>query len=54
LLRDSLRSIFENENGASAFQTMKMKEIYESLEKTTDKAEDVSDILRNLLIKYSL
>src|SRR5487761_1443327 len=54
LLRESLGSMFENEARASAFQTMKMKEIYESLEKTTDKAEDVADILRNLLINYSL
>jgi predicted phosphate transport protein (TIGR00153 family) len=54
LLRESLRSMFENEENVSAFQTMKMKEIYESLERTTDKAEDVADILRNLLIKYSL
>ncbi len=54
LLRESLGSMFENEARASAFQTMKMKEIYESLERTTDKAEDVADILRNLLINYSL
>jgi MFS family permease len=56
LLRDSLGSIFEveGEGTASTFQTMKMKEIYESLERTTDKAEDVADILRNLLINYSL
>ena len=32
LLRESLGSMFENEDHASAFQTMKMKEIYESLE----------------------
>ena len=56
LLRETLGSLFEveKEGTASAFQTMKMKEIYESLERTTDKAEDVADILRNLLINYSL
>jgi predicted phosphate transport protein (TIGR00153 family) len=56
LLRESLKSIFEVESGGieTTFQTMKMKEIYESLERTTDKAEDVADILRNLLINYSL
>jgi predicted phosphate transport protein (TIGR00153 family) len=56
LLRQSLGSMFavQNEATFSAFQAIKMKEIYESLEKTTDKAEDVADILRNLLINYSL
>ncbi|MHB1907439.1 MAG: MFS transporter [Nitrososphaerales archaeon] len=55
LLRKSLGTMFEtDEVNASAFQTMKMKEIYEALEITTDKAEDVADILRNLLINYSL
>lgn len=56
LLRNTLQAMFEivDETKASAFQIMKMKEIYESLELATDKAEDVADILRNLLIKYSL
>ena len=38
----------------SAFEVIKQKEIYEYLETTTDKAEDVADVLRSLLIKYSL
>ncbi len=37
-----------------ALQVVKMKEIYELLESTTDRAEDVADVLRDLLIKYSL
>ena len=55
LLRDSLGAMFESERvTGSAFTVMKNKEIYEYLETTTDKAEDVADVLRNLLIKYSL
>ncbi len=53
LLRNSLASIFESPQ-TSAFVVMKNKEIYEYLERTTDKAEDAADVLRNLLIKYSL
>ena len=55
LLSDSLGELFEvDETSTAAFQVMKIKEIYEYLETTTDKAEDVADVLRNLLIKYSL
>jgi uncharacterized protein Yka (UPF0111/DUF47 family) len=56
LMRDSLGEMFEVEahNGTSAFQMMKIKEIYKYFETTTDKAEDVADVLRNLSIKYSL
>src|SRR5487761_1062175 len=55
LLRDSLGELFNvSETSPAAFQVMKTKEIYEYLETTTDKAEDVADVLRNLLIKYSL
>lgn len=55
LLRDSLGELFKvGETSSAAFQVMKTKEIYEYLETTTDKAEDVADILRNLVIKYSL
>ncbi|HZW56835.1 MAG TPA: MFS transporter [Nitrososphaerales archaeon] len=57
LLRDSLGKMFDIRGEAtatSAFKVMKTKEIYEYLETTTDKAEDVADVLRNLLFKYSL
>jgi predicted phosphate transport protein (TIGR00153 family) len=56
LLRDTLGSMFEegNESRESTFNIMKLKEIYEYLESTTDEAEDVADVLRNLIIKYSL
>ena len=39
----------ENDNDEKA-----NREIYEYLESTTDEAEDVADVLRNLIIKYSL
>ncbi len=55
LLRMNLGKLFQiEETSSAAFQVMKTKEIYESLETTTDKAEDVADILRNLIIKYAL
>jgi predicted phosphate transport protein (TIGR00153 family) len=55
LLHESLGKLFEvEETGSTAFRVMKIKEIYEYLETTTDKAEDVADVLRNLIIKYSL
>lgn len=34
-------------------QILKYKEIYEILESTTDKCEDVVDILRNIVLKHS-
>lgn len=55
LLHRCLASLFAGTGGApSAFEVIKKKEIYEYLETTTDKAEDVADVLRSLLIKYSL
>lgn len=54
LLRESLGELFESQPSISPYEVMKSKEIYEYLETTTDKAEDVADVLRNLLIKYSL
>ena len=54
LLRDCLVSLFAETKASSAFDVIKQKEVYEYLESTTDKAEDVADVLRSLLIKYSL
>ncbi len=55
LLHSCLGKLFAGpEQKASAFDLIKQKEIYEYLETTTDKAEDVADVLRSLLIKYSL
>ena len=55
LLHRCLADLFAgSERGLSAFDVMKQKEVYEYFETTTDKAEDVADVLRSLLIKYSL
>ncbi|MDE1853837.1 MAG: MFS transporter [Thaumarchaeota archaeon] len=55
LLHKCLERLFAGPEGSSsAFELIKEKEIYEYLESTTDRAEDVADVLRSLLIKYSL
>ncbi len=51
VLRDeTVASLFENKD---LIGLMKMKEIYEHLETTTDRCEDVSFIIRDILIKHS-
>jgi uncharacterized protein Yka (UPF0111/DUF47 family) len=54
LLHACLGKLFAEPERASAFDVIKQKEIYEYLETTTDRAEDVADVLRSFLIKYSL
>ena len=55
LLHRCLANLFASaDRSRSAYDFIKQKEIYEYLETTTDKAEDVADVLRSLLIKYSL
>jgi MFS family permease len=54
LLHSCLANLFVETKPSSAFDLIKQKEIYEYLESTTDKAEDVADVLRSLLLKYSL
>jgi uncharacterized protein Yka (UPF0111/DUF47 family) len=34
-------------------EVIKMKEIYEFLEAVTDRCEDVTDVLRDILIKHT-
>ncbi|MCX6258647.1 MAG: DUF47 family protein [Bacteroidia bacterium] len=46
-----LKSLFETEN--DAIELIKRKEIIETLEKAIDKAEDVSDVLRTIIIKVA-
>ncbi len=51
VLRDeTVASLFENKD---LIGIMKLKEIYEHLETTTDRCEDVSFIIRDILIKHS-
>lgn len=54
LLHSCLADLFAEAKPSSAFDVIKQKEVYEYLETTTDKAEDVADVLRSLLLKYSL
>ena len=50
LLNESVAELFESQEVISI---LKLKEIYEHLETTTDRCEDVSLILRDILIKQS-
>lgn len=59
---DSLENeadVFLNESVAELFKTqdaitiLKLKEIYELLEKITDKCEDVVQVIRNIILEYS-
>lgn len=49
LVRDSVRDLFQNEN--NPITIIKLKEIYELLEATTDRCEDVADALQNVVVK---
>lgn len=51
LVRRALADLFENEHDPIAL--IKQKEIYEFLEDTTDRAEDVADVLQNVVVKNS-
>ena len=43
--------LFENEK--DCIRLIKVKEIYEFLEATTDRYEDVADVLQNVVVKNS-
>jgi predicted phosphate transport protein (TIGR00153 family) len=51
LVRSAVASLFDNEK--DAIQLIKLKEIYELLEDTTDHCEDVADVLQNVVVKNS-
>lgn len=51
LYHTGLQNLFENEK--DPIELIKMKEILQSIEKATDCAEDVSDVLRAIIIKQS-
>ena len=50
LLNDVVASLFKEED---FINILKMKEIYENLERVTDKCEDVTFVLRDVLIKHT-
>ena len=51
IVRNAVRDLFANEK--DPIQIMKLKEIYELLEQTTDFCEDVADALQNVVVKNS-
>ena len=51
LVRAAVADLFENQKDAIVL--IKLKEIYEFLEGTTDSCEDVADVLQNVVVKNS-
>jgi len=51
LIRNAVQELFEKET--DPIKIMKLKEIYELLEQTTDYCEDVADALQNVIVKNS-
>ena len=50
ITRDAIARLFESER--DAIVVIKWKEIYESLEQTTDRCEDVANVLEQILLKH--
>ena len=50
ITRDAIARLFENER--DAITIIKWKEIYESLEETTDRCEDVANVLERIMLKH--
>ena len=51
IVRNAVRHLFENEK--DAIHLIKLKEVYDILEQTTDYCEDVADALQNVIVKNS-
>ena len=51
LVRRAISDLFNCEK--DPIRLIKMKEVYESLEDTTDRCEDVADVLQNVVVKNS-
>lgn len=51
ILRQAVRNLFDSEK--DPIRIIKYKEIYEFLETTTDRCEDVADALQNVVVKNS-
>ncbi len=50
LVRDAVSDLFQNEK--NPITLLKLKEVYEFLEQTTDSCEDVADALQNVAVKH--
>jgi hypothetical protein len=51
VLREALEQLFDNET--DAIRIIKYKELYETLEEITDKAEDVANLVESVVMKHS-
>jgi len=51
LVRSAVSDLFQQET--NPIRLMKLKEVYEFLEQTTDRCEDVADVLQNVVVKNS-
>ena len=51
LVRAAVADLFQNEKDPIVL--IKLKEVYEFLEATTDRCEDVADVLQNVVVKNS-
>jgi predicted phosphate transport protein (TIGR00153 family) len=51
IVRHAVKELFENEK--DAIKLIKLKEVYDILEQTTDYCEDVADALQNVIVKNS-
>ncbi len=51
ILRDALAELFRDD--ADAVEIVKWKDIYEQLESTTDRGEDIADVLEGLVLKHA-
>ena len=51
IVRKAIKDLFDNET--NAIHLIKLKEVYELLETITDRCEDVTDVLENVIVKNS-
>ncbi|MCL4326026.1 MAG: MFS transporter [Candidatus Thermoplasmatota archaeon] len=50
ILREGIKELFNNEK--NVYRLLVYKEIYEKLEEVTDRCEDVTDVFKDLIVKY--
>jgi predicted phosphate transport protein (TIGR00153 family) len=53
LTNKAIADLFRPAEGKDAFFVMKMKDIYNYIETATDKAEDVADVIGDIVVKHS-
>jgi uncharacterized protein len=50
IYRNAIAELFETNN--NPIEVIKLKEIYENLEESLDKCQDVADIVEDITLKY--